>query len=241
MTRSIWARTGITLAAVAMLAGCAGNPPNPKDPYEGFNRAMFSVNEALDKVAKPVAEGYDAVTPLPVRVGVASALGNVSDGMIGVNNVLQGKVSDGATDFARLLINSTLGVLGLFDVASEMGLDKHDEDIGQTLGKWGVGEGGYVFLPVIGPRTLRDAGGWVLDRQVDPISLIDHIPTRNTAVGVRFVDLRASLLPADKVIEEAALDKYAYIRDAYLQRRRALVYDGSPPKNPAQDDSSGSE
>lgn len=219
------------LGASALLTACAGNPANPKDPYEGFNRAMFSVNEKLDMVAKPVAEAYEAVTPLPVRATVGNAFSNVADGMIGVNNLLQGKGSEGANDLARLLINSTAGVFGIFDVASELGFEKHDEDAGQTLGKWGVGEGGYVFLPVLGPRTVRDTGGWVVDRAFDPIYQIPNKGQRYSVLGVRFVDLRASLLPADKVIDEAALDKYSYIRDAYLQRRRALVYDGNPPRD----------
>lgn len=221
------------IALALGLAACASTPANPKDPYEGFNRAMFSVNEGLDKVAKPLAQGYEAATPLPVRVGIFNALSNAGDGMTGVNNILQGKPAEGLSDFARLLINSTAGVLGLFDVASELGFDKNNEDIGQTLGKWGVGEGGYVFLPAIGPRTLRDTAGWLADRHFDPVSNIGDTRTRNIAVGVRSVDLRASLLPADKVIDEAALDKYAYIRDAYLQRRRALVHDGKLP--PSQD------
>jgi len=226
--RAALAACGLALA----LTGCSTTASNPKDPYEGFNRAMFSVNEGIDKVAaKPLAKGYDAVAPLPVKAGVGNFFGNVGDLWGGVNNTLQGKVGDGASDIGRLLINSTVGIFGLFDVASEMGLDKHDEDFGQTLAHWGVGDGGYVFLPILGPRTLRDTGGWVVDAYADPVRWgIDDIPMRNSAYFVRFVDIRASLLPSDKVVDEAALDKYAYIRDAYLQRRRSQIFDGRPPK-----------
>lgn len=220
-----------TLCAV-ILAGCASTANNPKDPYEGFNRAMFSVNEGIDTVvAKPLAKGYDAVAPLPVKAGVGNFFGNVGDLWIGVNNGLQGKIGDGASDIGRLLINSTVGILGLFDVASELGLEKHEEDFGQTLATWGVGDGGYLFWPVIGPRTVRDTAGFVVDAYADPVLWgIDDIPVRNSAYFVRFVDIRASLLPSDKVVEEAAIDKYAYIRDAYLQRRRSQIFDGRPPR-----------
>lgn len=216
----------------ALLTGCASTANNPKDPYEGFNRAMFSVNEGIDTVAaKPLAKAYDTVAPLPVKAGVGNFFSNAGDLWNGVNNGLQGKPGDGASDIARLLINSTVGIFGLFDVASEMGFDKHDEDFGQTLARWGVGDGGYLFWPFIGPRTVRDTGGFIVDAYADPVKWgIEDIPTRNTAYVVRFVDIRASLLPSDKVVEEAALDKYAYVRDAYLQRRRSQIYDGRPPR-----------
>lgn len=224
---------------VAVLAtGCASTGGNPKDPYEGFNRAMFAVNEGIDKyAAKPVAQAYDAAMPLPVKAGVGNFFGNVADLWIGINNGLQGKPADGASDIGRLLINSTVGIFGLFDVASELGLEKHEEDFGQTLGRWGVGDGGYLFWPIIGPRTVRDTGGFVVDVYADPVSWgVDNIPVRNSAYALRFVDIRASLLPSDKVVEEAALDKYAYIRDAYLQRRHSLIYDGMPPKRDLDDE-----
>lgn len=223
----------VLLASAALLGGgCASTANNPKDPYERFNRAMFSVNEGIDTVvAKPLAKGYDAAVPLPLKAGIGNFFGNVGDLWIGINSGLQGKPADAGTDFARLLINSTVGILGLFDVASEMGLDKHDEDFGQTLGRWGVGDGGYLFWPIIGSRTVRDTGGFIVDSYADPVRWgIEDIPVRNSAYFVRFVDVRASLLPADKVVEEAALDKYAYIRDAYLQRRRSQIFDGNPPK-----------
>lgn len=219
---------GLLLAA---FGGAAWADGNPRDPYEGFNRAMFSTNEVIDKyAAKPVAQVYDKATPLPVKAGVGNFFGNVGDLWIGVNSALQGKFGDAGIDLGRLAINSTVGIFGLFDVASELGLEKHEEDFGQTMAVWGVGDGGYLFWPIIGPRTLRDTGGWVVDSYVDPVWRARPISARNSMVALRFVDIRASLLPADKVVEEAALDKYAYIRDAYLQRRRNQIFDGRPPR-----------
>lgn len=215
------------------LAGVGGAfaEENPRDPYEGFNRSMFAVNEAIDKyAAKPVAQVYDAAVPLPVKAGVGNFFSNVSDLWVGVNSAMQGKLADAGVDFGRLLINSTVGIFGLFDVASELGLEKHEEDFGQTLAVWGVRDGGYLFWPFIGPRTVRDTAGFGVDSFVDPVWRVQPIPVRNSMVPLRFVDVRASLLPADKVVEEAALDKYAYIRDAYLQRRRNQIFDGRPPR-----------
>ena len=212
------------------LAGCATTANNPTDPYEGFNRAMFQVNEGLDKVVKPVAQGYDAAAPLPVKVGVGNFFGNLADMWTALNNFLQGKGGQGASDLGRVLVNSTIGIGGVFDVASEMGLEKHSEDFGQTLGTWGVGDGPYFVWPFIGPRTTRDTFGWALDSQVDPVMNLSDVPLRNSLAGIRLIDVRASLLPADKIVESAAFDKYTYIRDAYLQNRRSVIYDGRPPK-----------
>jgi len=212
-----------------LLGGCA--TAENRDPIEGFNRAMYAFNEGLDTVLiKPVAQGYDAVLPTPVRTGVTNFFGNIADLFIGVNNLLQGKPDQAVSDIGRVLINSTVGILGLFDVATEAGLEKHEEDFGQTFGRWGVGDGAYVVVPFFGPRTVRDTVGLVLDVKADPVARIDDIPTRNTLLALRIIDTRADLLPADKVIEEAALDKYSYVRDGYLQRRRNLIYDGNPPR-----------
>jgi phospholipid-binding lipoprotein MlaA len=220
----------LTFALVGLLGGCATSG-NPKDPIEGFNRAMYGFNEAVDTVLiKPVAQGYDAVLPDPVRTGVTNFFGNIADLFIGVNNLFQGKPDQAASDLGRVLINSTIGILGLFDVATEAGLEKHEEDFGQTFGRWGVGNGAYVVLPIFGPRTVRDTAGLVLDMAADPVANVSSVPTRNTLLGLRLVDARADMLPADKVIEEAALDKYSYVRDGYLQRRRNLVHDGNPPR-----------
>ena len=217
-------------ATAGLLGGCATSG-NPKDPIEGFNRAMFGFNEGLDKVIiKPVATGYEAVLPSPIQTGVANFFSNIADLMIGVNNLLQGKPAQAASDAGRVLVNTTMGFLGIIDVASSMGMEKHEEDVGQTFGRWGLTDGAYVVLPFFGPRTARDTIGLAFDVYTDPVSHVDHIPTRNVLLATRVISDRAEFLKADKIIEEAALDKYSYVRDAYLQRRLSLIHDGNPPK-----------
>lgn len=225
MTKRVLSVASVAVA-LSVLAGCATTANNPKDPYEGFNRAMFAVNEGIDVVVKPVAQGYDAAAPLPVKAGVGNFFGNIYDVWTAFNNFLQGKGGQGLSDVGRVLVNTTIGIGGVFDVASEMGLEKHTEDFGQTLGKWGVDDGPYFYWPLIGPRTTRDTFGWMVDSYADPVWRIDDVPLRNTLAGVRFIDLRASLLPTDKIVDQAAFDKYNYIRDAYLQNRRSEINDG---------------
>ncbi|MCL2345956.1 MAG: VacJ family lipoprotein [Desulfobulbus sp.] len=234
---SRWLRAALLaaglLAAAGVMAEEEGSSPerNPRDPYERFNRAMFAVNEVMDTYAvRPAARVYDAAAPLPVKMSVGNFFSNVGDLWIGVNNALQGKGGDAGSDLARLLINSTVGIFGLFDVASELGLEHHEEDFGQTLAVWGVGDGGFLFLPILGPRTVRDAAAWGVDYAADPVRIVDPVWVSNSATVLRFVDMRASLLPADRIIDEAAFDRYSYIRDAYLQRRRNLIFDGRPPR-----------
>jgi phospholipid-binding lipoprotein MlaA len=214
----------------AVLTGCATNAPKA-DPLEGLNRFTFKVNDAVDNaVLVPVAKGYKAITPQIVRSGVSNVFSNVGDVPIAINNFLQGKVENGATDIGRLLINSTFGILGLFDIATPMGLEKHNEDFGQTLGKWGVPSGPYLVLPLMGPSTIRDAAARPVDSFAGYSRYVDHIPTRNTALAVEIIDLRASLLDASGTLEEASLDKYQFLRDAFLQRRLSQVYDGKVPQ-----------
>ena len=230
----------IVAAAIAGLNGCATSSSyanNPKDPFQGFNRTMFAVNEGIDVAVKPVAKGYEAVAPLPVKVGIGNFFGNIWDVWTALNNLLQGKVGNAVSDTGRVLLNTTVGIGGVFDIASEVGLQKHSEDFGQTLGKWGVGDGPYFFWPIIGPRTTRDTFGWLVDTQIDPVWRVRDIPVRNSMAGVRFIDVRASLLPSDKVVEEAAFDKYNYVRDAYLQNRRNEIFDGNPPRPKVDEDS----
>ena len=226
----------LALTVLGGLGGCATTANNPKDPFEGFNRAMFAVNEGLDVVIKPVAQGYDAAAPLPVKTGIGNFFGNLYDIWTAFNNFLQGKGGDGVSDVGRVLVNTTIGIGGIFDVASELGMEKHTEDFGQTLGKWGVGDGPYFYWPLIGPRTTRDTFGWAVDSYADLVWRIDDVPVRNSLVGVRNVDLRASLLPTDKVVEEAAFDKYVYIRDAYLQNRRSEINDGRTSREGRDDE-----
>ena len=220
------------LGALGGLGGCATVGANPDDPLESYNRAMFNFNDGVDKaIIKPVASGYKKVMPEVARTGVTNFFANLGDIWIGVNNILQGKVGAGVSDFGRFAINTTAGILGLFDVASNAGLEKHNEDFGQTLGRWGVGSGAYVVLPILGPSDVRDGISlFAVDWRGDPLWYVGNIPTRNELYGVRVVDVRANLLDAGELAEEAALDHYSYVRGAYLQRRRSLIYDGDPPR-----------
>ncbi|MBA4741322.1 MAG: VacJ family lipoprotein [Azoarcus sp.] len=215
--------------AVLLVSGCASRPHNPDDPLEGYNRAMFSFNEGVDKaVLRPAAQAYEAVTPELVRTGVGNVFSNIGDVWVGVNNLLQGKVGDGMSDLMRFGINTVFGILGIFDVATEAGLPKHDEDLGQTLAVWGVGDGPYVVLPLLGPRTARDAVATPVDMKGGALIPIDHVRTRNSLIALRVVHGRSMLLGTDRTLEEQ-IDKYAFVRDAYLQQRRFKVHDGDPP------------
>jgi phospholipid-binding lipoprotein MlaA len=221
------------LLCLLLLSGCAtvDAERDPRDPWEGFNRGVYSFNETFDQyVAQPVARGYVAVLHQEIRTRVSNFFANIQDLLIGANNFLQGKFEDGVNDWARFTFNSTFGLLGLHDVASDLGLEKHNEDFGQTLGRWGAGPGPYLVLPFLGSSTVRDATGTAVDWAVQPVGEVRPIALRNTLYGLYFVDTRAQLLDASRILEEAALDKYVFQRDAYLQRRRSLIYDGSPPR-----------
>lgn len=222
-----FAAVGITL-----LSGCASTTASKADPLEGLNRATYAFNDALDRaVLEPVAKGYQTVTPGFVRAGVMNLFTNIGDVATSLNNLLQGKAGDAASDAGRFLINSTLGVLGLFDVATPMGLEKHNEDFGQTLGKWGVGSGPFLVIPLMGPSTLRDAVARPVDSYAGYSRYMEHIPTRNATFGLEIIELRANLLGASSTLDAAALDKYQFVRDAYLQRRLRSVYDGKAPQD----------
>ena len=218
----------IVLALAFALAGCATN--NPRDPLEPFNRAMFTFNDKLDEVAlKPTAEAYSKL-PSFVQTGVGNFFGNLGDVPTALNNFLQGKIADGFSDVMRVAVNTFLGFGGLLDIASEAGIYKHKEDFGQTLGKWGVGSGPYVVLPFLGVSTLRDTVALPVDFETDPWKHVDPARSRNAGTAVRVVDQRAVLLDASSLLEDAALDRYSFVRDAYLQRRQSKVYDGEPPQ-----------
>ncbi|MCC6611479.1 MAG: VacJ family lipoprotein [Burkholderiales bacterium] len=235
-------RVAALCAAAAALGGCA-TPAlvDPRDPFEPANRAVFEFNEGLDRtVIKPVAQVYRAVLPQPVRTGVRNFYGNLWDPWIGVNNLLQGKVEWAMSDMFRFAVNTTFGLGGINDVATDMRLEKHNEDFGQTLGRWGIEPGPYLVLPVLGPSTVRDGVGLIADTfgylpwRIPTWRKWNHyVAWRNSLTALGFVSLRATLLDAESVVEEAALDKYSFVRDAYLQRRRSLIYDGEPPPEPA--------
>lgn len=213
------------------LAGCATNG-DPRDPLEPLNRSIHSFNEGVDKaVFKPVAEGYDAVLPGFAKTGVRNFFSNLNDVTVLANNILQFKLEESASDFLRLSINSTFGLFGLLDIASEMGLRKHDEDFGQTLGRWGVGTGPYLVLPFLGPNNFRDTVGYVVDTEyTDLVRKYDDVSTRNPVMALRVISRRADLLDAKQAVDAAALDGYEFMRDFYLERRKGLVYDGKPPE-----------
>ncbi len=218
-------------------AGCATSGGNPADPLEPFNRAVFSFNDTVDNaVVKPVAKGYRAAVPGIVRTGVSNFFSNLEDIWISVNNLLQGKFEEGFGDFGRFLFNSTFGIAGVFDFASDVGFQKHNEDFGQTLGKWGLGSGPYLVLPILGPSTVRDGAALLVDTKADLVFQIDGVPTHNVLYATRAISNRANLLDASSIVDEAALDKYSFVRDAWLQRRRDLVYDGNPPREKEEPD-----
>ncbi len=215
------------------LGGCASN--NPKDPFEGFNRSMYSFNDTLDKaILKPVAKGYKAVLPDFAQKMVHNFFSNIDDVFVTGNNLLQFKFKQAGSSFTRVWVNTIFGVLGLFNVAHS--LEKQNEDFGQTLGHWGVGSGPYLVLPFLGPSSVRDGAGMSVDSYYGLIENIEDIPVRNTLYATSKVDQRVQLLDAETIIEDTVLDRYSFIRDAYMMRRLSLVYDGDPPKIKYDDD-----
>ena len=219
-----FAWVGATLALV-VAQGCATAPGgNPSDPFESFNRSVFSFNDSLDRaVIKPVAIAYRDVTPSPVRTGVTNFFGNLKDVWSVVNNGLQGKGEYAGDSLGRVMINTVFGLGGLLDMAGEANIPKHTEDFGQTLGVWGVPAGPYLVLPVLGPSTVRDTAALIVDTQGDVVSTTGNIPVRNTLQVTRAVNIRANLLKAGNLLDEAALDRYTFAREVHLQRRRSLI------------------
>lgn len=220
---------GIALSMTVLAGGCA-TTGDPRDPLEPLNRGIYKFNDGVDALLiRPAGSFYSKIVPEWMRTGVSNFFSNINDVIVAVNGLLQLKMNQAGSDVARLVVNSTVGVLGFFDVATGIGLEKHEEDFGQTLGYWGIGDGPYIVLPILGPSNARDTVGWVGDYYAWPITYIDDDTTRQVLVALRIVSGRAELLATTSILETAALDPYAFVRDAYLQRRRNLVYDGKPP------------
>lgn len=216
------------LTAAALLAGCA--TAQRPDPLEPLNRKVFAFNEAVDAaVLKPTAEVYRAVLPTPAQIAVSNFFGNLKDAWSAVNLLLQGRVADSLSDVMRVGTNTVFGFMGVMDIATELGFERHGEDFGQTLGRWGVPPGAYIVWPLLGPSTVRDSVGLPVDMLATPESLVNVSVTRNSMTALRLVSTRAGLLSTTGLLDDIALDKYAFVRTAYLQRRRSLVYDGNPP------------
>lgn len=230
-----WMRVLINFISIVFLlvsTSCASTPeekPNV-DPLEPFNRNMFQLNRFLDTyLFRPASQLYILVTPDPIEARVTSFFENIDDINTFVNSFLQGKFRQGASDTARVVFNSTFGIGGLFDIATEMGFEKHEEDFGQTLAVWGVGRGPYLVLPVFGPQTLRSTPGLAVQAVTNPLFWVDNPPLTISLAALGAVDLRARSEGAIQFIDEAAVDPYAFTREAFLQRRTYLIYDGNPP------------
>jgi phospholipid-binding lipoprotein MlaA len=217
------------LGVILLFAGCASSPaskPDPRDPWERFNRSAFKFNDALDRaIAKPIAKAYVKVAPRVLRTGISNALSNLSTVPTIINDTLQGKMRQAGRDSARFLLNSTIGLAGLLDPATAAGLENNDEDFGQTLGKWGVNSGPYLMLPFLGPSTVRDSFARIADQFTYPVNYLEDDSTRYIIRAVDFLDLRAGLLDLDAQLERS-YDRYAFVRNAWLQRREYQVKDG---------------
>ena len=213
-------------------------PPNPDDPLESFNRSMFTFNENIDKYAfKPVAKGYNFVMPNFASKGVTNFFSNVDDIVVFFNELLQFKLAEAAATSARFVFNSTFGLLGLIDVASDMDLPKHNEDFGQTLAVWGVDSGPYLVLPLIGPMTVRDTAGLAVDwTYFDPIFKRQTLTQSLVTLTIKYIDMRAGLIKASNILDDTVPDKYAFMRDAWMLRREFLIYDGNPPEDFTEDE-----
>lgn len=224
--------------AAATLAALLAMPvahAETSDPLEPINRGIYGFNDAVDRaVIKPVAQGYEKVVPSPVRSCVTNFFANLGDIWSSFNSFLQGDAHQGINSAGRVMLNSTLGVFGCFDLATGQGVPRVREDFGQTLAVWGVGSGPYLVLPLLGPSTLRDTIALPLDMAADPVGEIDHTRTRNATTALEIIDTRTNLLPASKLVDDVALDPYSFVRDGYLQRRESLIFNGNPP--PAQHD-----
>lgn len=225
----------LVAVAAALLAGCAATPSRV-DPFEPFNRAMYEVHEVIDpNITRPLAQAYVDLVPKPIRAVVSNVFNNIDDLFSAVNGLLQGKPDKAGHDLGRVILNTGFGFGGIFDLASEMGIERGNEDFGQTFAVWGFDHGPYLFIPVFGPTSVRDGTGVLLRIAAGPVGFIPDVPLRNSLYGVGAVDVRAQALGASAIVDTAALDRYLFIRNAYLQRRRYLVHDGAPPREKDDD------
>lgn len=235
LQRARWSLAGLALVASLAGAQTAGDAPvspgaNP-DPWESFNRAMFAVNEVLDNdLLFPIATGYVELVPKLVRTGISNVFDNFSDLWSAANQLMQGKIENATVMTMRFATNSVFGVAGILDIATELGMERKYEDFGQTLGWWGVPPGNYLVLPFFGPSTVRDAVGLPLDVAASPAYAINQGSFRPVTTVVEIIDTRARLLGASKLLDEIALDKYSFVRQAFLARRLNVVFDGNPPE-----------
>ena len=224
----------LTLAAVALLTGCAtippGSTPSPDDPFESVNRVSYQVHQAIDgNIIKPAVQAYVDYTPKILQQALRNFTGNIDDFFSFINSALQGKPEKAGHDLGRVITNTSFGLLGLIDIAGDAGIPKGEEDFGQTFAVWGIPQGPYLFIPLFGPTTARDGTGWIVRGYTTPIGYINDVPVRNTLWGLSYLDYRAQALQAESIVNQASIDSYTFIRRAYLQRRRYLIYDGQPP------------
>ena len=235
----------LALILTAFLAGCASTPAGDEDepavradydPFEPLNRSLYAINDAIDRVTlKPISRGYKAVIPEFMRRGVTNFSRNLFTPRSSINNFLQGKPGPGFSDLGRFIINSTLGIGGLIDVATAQGMPVYDEDFGQTMAVWGLPEGPYLFIPILGPNTMLDALSTPVDIATDPLYHYDNSSARDKIYVLRLIDLRMRLLTAETLLEDSK-DPYLTLRESYLQNRRFQVFDGNPPSTEEEDD-----
>ena len=218
-------------AGMALLGGCATTgPTSPADPFEPWNRAMYDVHQVVDgNIVKPVAQAYVDYTPKPVQQTIRNFFGNIEDAFSALTALMSGKLDRAGNDMGRVIVNTLFGIGGLIDVASDGGIPKGDWDFGLAFGTWGFQQGPYLFVPLIGPTTVRDGTGLAIRVYLGPVGYLPDVPTRNVLYGLDALDLRAQALSAESVIDQAALDRYTFIRRAYLQRRQYLLYEGNVP------------
>ena len=222
--------TKAEIVSPAASQGLPAEDDEENDPFETFNRAVYTFNDYFDRaILKPVAKGYDFIMPSFIKTGISNLFRNLFEPTVIINDVLQGKFKQSASDTGRFVVNSTVGLLGLFDVAKHLNMPAHNEDFGQTLGVWGLKDGPYLVLPFFGPSSIRDGVGLVADWKTDPVYYIEDDTARWGTRALRFVDTRAQFLGASNILEQATDDPYLFVREAYRQKRRNLIYDGQPP------------